>query len=105
LCGIEECCTHAEFRQRIDLVLHQCNQRRNHHPYPIAYQRGNLVTQRLAAAGRHQDERVSTARHLLDDRGLVAAKGRIAKYGLKNMERARADGLFRHPRILICPHD
>ena len=42
--------------QGIDLILHQCNQRRDDDGTARAEQGGNLVAQALAAAGRHQKD-------------------------------------------------
>ena len=44
-----------------------------------AHQRGDLVAQRLAAAGRHQHERVAAAADVLDDLGLLAAERVVAE--------------------------
>ena len=51
--------------QRVDLVLHQRDQRRDDQRQVIADQRRQLVAERLAGACRHHDERVATV-----DRGL-----------------------------------
>ena len=46
-------------RQRRHLVLHQRDQRRDDDAVAVAQQRRNLVAQGLAAAGRHQHQRVA----------------------------------------------
>ena len=53
---------HAELGQRRDLVLHQRDQRRDDDREPVQAQGRHLVAQRLAAAGRHQHQRVVAAR-------------------------------------------
>ena len=58
-----------------DLILHQGNQWGNHNADAIAQQGWNLIAQRLAAAGRHQHQGIATARHDIDDLGLLTAKG------------------------------
>ena len=65
--------------QRVDLVLHQRDQRRDHHADAGPDQRRDLVAQRLAAAGRHQHQRVAAADDVLDDLGLLAAEGVVAE--------------------------
>ena len=61
----------AGLRQRLDLILHQRDQRRDDDARAGPDQRGDLVAQRLAAAGRHQRERVAAGNHRRDDVGLV----------------------------------
>jgi hypothetical protein len=63
--------------QRVDLVLHQRDQRRHDQRQVVAHERRQLVAQRLARAGRHHDEHVARRR---PDRGphrllLTGAKG------------------------------
>ena len=65
--------------QRRDLVLHQRDQRRHDDADAFAQQRRDLVAQRLAAAGRHQHQRVAAADDVLDDLGLLPAKRGIAE--------------------------
>jgi len=77
--GIEEGRLHAELGERIHLILHQRDQRRHHDARARPQQRGNLVAQRFAAAGRHQHQRVAARRDMLDDGLLFAAKGGIAE--------------------------
>ena len=54
---------------------------------PVAQQRRNLVAQRLAAAGRHQHERVAAGGDVFDDRLLLAAELRIAEDAAQQAER------------------
>jgi len=46
--GIQKRGGNAAGLQRIHLVLHQRNQRRNHHRQAVARERGELETERLA---------------------------------------------------------
>ena len=71
---IEELGAHAELAQCFHLVLHQRDQRRDHHAHAVAQQRRHLVAQRLAAAGRHQHQRVAAFGDVFDDRLLRAAE-------------------------------
>ncbi len=45
--------------QRIDLVFHQRDERRDHDVGAPGNRRRHLIAQRLAAAGRHHDQRVA----------------------------------------------
>ena len=69
----------AELAQRRDLIVHQRDQRRDHHRGAGPAQRRHLVADALAAAGRHQHQRVAAgddmAHHLL----LLAAKARESR--------------------------
>jgi hypothetical protein len=76
---IQEFGRDAQFFQRRDLVLHQRDQRRHHHRAAFAQQRGNLEAQRLAAAGRHQHQRVAARHEGVDDGRLLAAKRGVAE--------------------------
>jgi hypothetical protein len=77
--GVEERRRDAELLQRRDLVLHQRDQRRHHHRAALAQQRRDLVAQRLAAAGRHQHQRVAARHDGVDDGRLLAAKRGVAE--------------------------
>ena len=88
--GIQICRFDAVLVQRIDLILHQCDQRRDHNRGAFAQQRRNLVAQRFAAAGRHQHQRVAAIDDVLDYGLLFAAKRGIAKNVAKQVERGRS---------------
>jgi hypothetical protein len=75
--------------QGVDLILHQCDQRRNDDGATGAEQGGNLEAKALAAAGRHQDEGVAAVFDVIDDLGLGAAKGRIAENVAQDLQRGR----------------
>ena len=81
--AVQEAGMHAQLFQRADLVVHQRDQRRHHHrhaaPGTVPGDGRHLVAQALAAAGGHQHQRVAAADHMLDDRALVAAEGRVAE--------------------------
>ena len=48
----------------IHLILHKCNQRRNHYGRSVHHKRGKLITQRLSAARRHQHEGIAAAHEI-----------------------------------------
>ncbi len=83
---VEEGGAHAHLGQCVDLVLHQRDQRRDHHAHAVADQRRDLVAQRLAAAGGHQYQRVAARAHVFHNLGLLAAEGRIAENGLQQLQ-------------------
>ena len=86
---VQERGAHAEFGQRVDLVLHQRDQWRHDDAGAFAHQRGDLIAQRLAAAGGHEHERVAAADHLVDDGLLVAAEGFVTEDALQDFKGAR----------------
>ena len=85
--GVEEPGPHAERRQRVDLVLHERDQRRDDHADAAPHQRRDLVAQRLAAAGRHEHERVAAGDDVLDDLLLAAAERVVAEDPLQHPRR------------------
>ena len=103
----------AGLRQRLDLILHERDQRRDDDAGAGAHERGDLVAQRLAAAGRHQRQRVAAGDHRRDDVRLVRAEVAEAEYVGQNLPRTieGAGGIHdlarcgaRHfPRTLCCP--
>jgi hypothetical protein len=79
-CGIEKRGAHPQLGQRVDLVLHQRDQRRDHDADAVAEHRRDLVAQRLAPSGWHQHQRIAAARKLLDRFGLVPAERGVAEH-------------------------
>jgi hypothetical protein len=79
----------AGLQQSRDLVAHQRDQRRHHDAAAFAQQGRQLVTQRLAAAGRHQHQAVAAIGHVADDFLLRAAKSRQAEHGIQHRQRIR----------------
>jgi len=77
--GVEEPGPDPERPQRVHLILHQRDQRRYHDADALPQQRRDLVAQRLAAAGRHQDERVTAGGDVIDDLLLRAPERVIAE--------------------------
>ena len=66
---------HAEQAQGINLVLHQCDERRHHHAATLAHQSGDLVAQRFAAAGGHDHHGIVASNEGVDDLVLGWAEG------------------------------
>ena len=59
--------------QRVDLVLHQRDERRDDDARARPHHGGKLVAERLAAAGGHEHERVAAGHEMVDDLLLVLA--------------------------------
>src|SRR3712207_2067246 len=60
--------------QRVHLILHQRDERRDDDRHAPAHQRRKLKAERLAAARRHDDDRVVAAEDGLDDLALPLAE-------------------------------
>src|SRR5690606_19851770 len=67
-------------------VLHERDEWRHDHRGTRPQQGRNLVAQRLAATGRHQDQRIAAAEDMLDDRLLVAAECGVAEHAGEDVE-------------------
>ncbi len=65
---------HARRGQRANLIAHQGDQRRDDDRCAVAHQRGQLIAQRLAAAGRHDRQNLAALGHGLDDLALAGSK-------------------------------
>ncbi len=84
--GVEEPGPHPERGERVYLVLHQRDQRRDHHAGAASDQRRDLVAERLAAAGRHQHQCVAATRDMLDDLLLLAAEGVVPEDAVQHLQ-------------------
>ena len=88
----------AEVRQPRALVAHQRDQRRDDDGQVVAGERGQLVTEALAAAGGHDDERVAAVERGLDGLALARAgrwRGRAATSSDSGVASAGARGAGR----------
>ena len=70
---------HARRLQRVHLVLHQRDERRDDHREPGPHERGELEAERFAAAGRQHGENVPARQRVADDFLLQRAKGTEAE--------------------------
>ncbi len=99
LAGVKEASPDAERLQRVDLIVHQGDERRDHHAGARPDQRGYLVAKGLAAAGWHQHQRVAAADQVLDDLLLVTAERVVAEHPAQDAGRSAqipVEGLRRH---------
>ena len=87
--GIEPPRGDSPRRQRVDLVLHQGDQRRHDEGQTRQEQGGNLIAQRLAAAGRKHDGRRSPG-HQVADRVL-----------LSGLELRESEPILKHPEQFL----
>jgi len=85
--GVETGRRHTQLPQRRDLIMHERDQRRDDDARTRPQQRRKLVAQRLAAAGRHQHQRVAACGDMRDDGCLLTAKGEVAVDALKQGKR------------------
>src|SRR5262249_7571350 len=109
--GVEEVGADPELAQRLHLVGHERDERRDDHSGARPDQRRDLVAQRLAAARRHEHERVTAGDDVADDLLLLAAEGALAERPVQDGRRAvRAVGQILvagggHAAILRSPAD
>jgi len=87
---------HAELAQGLDLVLHESDERGDDDADAIAQQCRDLVAQRLAAAGGHEDECVMSGSHVLHDVLLGTTEIVVTKDALEQIVR----GTGSHPASL-----
>ena len=83
---------HACLVQCVHLVLHQGNQRRDDDGNAIAEQCGDLVAQRLAAAGGHDHQTVAAACHVIDDRFLLTSERAVSEDAIEHLARRPMHG-------------
>ena len=69
---------HAVSRQRVDLILHQRDERRDHDGETRPDERRGLEAQRLAAAGREHDDRIAAGEDGVHRLALQRAERRVA---------------------------
>ena len=74
-----------ETAQQVDLVLHQGDQRGDHDGRPLHHQSRQLITQRLAASGGHQDKGVTPSNQVSDDLFLIRLEGVVAEELLQRL--------------------
>jgi hypothetical protein len=85
--GVEECCRHACRLQRVHLVLHQRDQRRNDYGEPGPHQRRKLKAKRLAPSRRQHGKNVFARQRIADDVLLQRAERTEAKVLLQRLEK------------------
>jgi len=84
--GVEERRAYTQLAQRIHLILHQRDQRRDDDAGALAQQRGHLVAEGLAGAGRHQHEGIVAGGEVFDDGLLMATESAVTEDALQCFE-------------------
>ena len=64
---VDECGRDAAVREAVDLVLHERDERRNHHRQPALDDGGHPVADALAGSGRCDRQHVAAIKHRLHD--------------------------------------
>ena len=82
--AVDERRGNAAALERVDLVLHERDQRRDDHREPARDQRRHLVAERLAAAGREHDERIAASDDALNRAFLPGTERAIAEPRLQH---------------------
>ena len=83
---------HAGRQQGVDLVLHERDERRHDDADAGPHEGRDLVAERLAAAGRHEYERVAAGDQVVDDLLLVGPELAKAEDAVQYGGRRRAGG-------------
>ncbi len=87
----------ADLAQRGNLVIHQRDQRRDHHGGARPADRRYLIADAFAAAGRHQHQGIAAGQHVTDHRLLQAAKCRKPEHPPQDLRRVRERRDVVHP--------
>jgi len=76
---VDERGRHAPALERVDLVLHERDERADDDGEPRQHERGDLVAETLSAAGGHEHQHVAAREHRADCFRLHAAEVRVAE--------------------------
>ena len=77
--AVDECRGKPTRGERVDLVLHERDERRHDDGEPRQHQRRHLIAERLAAACGEDDQRVTTAQDRRDRALLPRTKSRVTE--------------------------
>jgi len=94
--GIEIGGFDAGLEQGVHLVLHQGDQGRDDDGAAGPEQGGNLVAERLAAAGGHQHQGVAALGYVVYDGRLFAAEGAVTENAVEDVQRGVGCGCTAH---------
>ena len=90
--GVEIPGAHPCLPQGVDLVLHQRDEGGDDDRDAGTEQGGDLVAQRLAAAGGHDHQAIAAARDVPDDRFLLASKRAVSEDAIEDLARRPMHG-------------
>ena len=103
--GVEKTGAHAQLTHGVDLILHQCNQRRDHNAAAWPDQCGDLIAQRFTATRGHQYQCVVPVDDGLNNRFLRATKAGVTEGLLENVEGGGHGGQYTGlPVVLAFGH-
>ena len=91
----------APLAQGGDLIVHQCDQRRDDDAGAGAAKGGDLVADAFAAARRHQDKRILAGDDMPDGGFLLSAKAREPEHAVQNLDGVRPNVIVAHGIRLI----
>ena len=86
--GVEKRRGNAAGLKRIDLVFHEGDERGNHDREAVAGERGELETERLAAARGQEGKDIFADQISFDDFALERAEGGVAERGLEELRKS-----------------
>ncbi len=84
---------HAVADERIDLILHQGDERRDDHAQSRPHQRRRLEAERLASSGREHDDRIAAGKDGVHRLPLERTKRGVAPVALEDMNQVVARGI------------
>ena len=94
--------------ERVDLVLHQRDQRRDDHRHAVQQQRRQLVAEALARAGGEHGERAAAREQRLDHLGLARAElaqaEALGEQAVRSLERRGGGGGRHRPDPSLAGH-
>ena len=83
--GVQSCCSDTMAYQSVDLIFHQCDERRHHHRQSLQEDCGQLITERLSAACGEDRKGGAVGQDRLDDTALSVAERGEAKMLLQGL--------------------
>src|SRR5262249_45290446 len=102
--GVEAQDLHPEHLELVVLVLHQRDERRHHQRGAGELERGELIAQRLAAAGGHDRERVLPVEDVPDRKLLTGAERADAEAPARLLVELAGQRLGAQPRVSRFGH-
>ena len=102
--GVEHGSRHACLFQRLDLVAHQGDQRRDDDRDTGPAKRRHLVAQRLPRPGREKDDSIAAIRHMTHNIALLTAEDRMSEHLCEDSLGIESVGLQVFRSTVSAPH-
>ncbi len=83
--GVQKRCRDPARLKRVDLILHERDERGNHNRQAVAQESGQLKTKRLSAARRHECKNIASGERVAHDLLLERPEGRVAEVLLEGV--------------------